>query len=174
MGEARSQPYAWLDSRSPEEAREALARCCASRRWVAGMLDRRPFGSAAALSAAARAVWAALERDDYLEAFSGHPPIGGHLGDLRAAVEPTLGWSKEEQSGVRSADERTLLDLQSANRAYTSRFGFVFILCATGKTAKEMLSAVYARLDNGPGVELSLAAAEQAKITDLRLAKLGQ
>jgi OHCU decarboxylase len=169
-----TRPHAWLDSRSPEEAREALARCCGSRRWVAGMLDRRPFGSDAGLGAAAHAVWAALDRDDYLEAFSCHPAIGAIIADRSAKPETSLGWSKEEQSGVASADARTLVDLQSANSAYRERFGFVFIVCATGKSATEMLDAIRARLGNDPSTELSRAAAEQAKITDLRLYKLGR
>jgi 2-oxo-4-hydroxy-4-carboxy-5-ureidoimidazoline decarboxylase len=167
-------PHAWLDSRSPEEAREALARCCGSRRWVAGMLDRRPFGSDAGLSAAAHAVWAALDRDDYLEAFSFHPAIGASIADRDAKPKTSLGWSKEEQSGVVSTDARIQLELQAANSAYRERFGFVFIICATGKSAKEMLGALRARLGNDPRMELALAAAEQAKITDLRLDKLGR
>src|SRR5258708_3665141 len=164
--------YAWLDSQPTDAARDALARCCGARRWVAGMLDRRPFGSAAALVAAARAAWSPLGREDYLEAFSHHPPIGGDLAALRARFAATLAWSSDEQSGVARADERTLLDLQAANRTYRKRFGYTFIVCASGKSAREMLEALEARLAHDPDVELSVAAAEQAKITELRLEKL--
>jgi 2-oxo-4-hydroxy-4-carboxy-5-ureidoimidazoline decarboxylase len=176
MTEPRSGALAhvWLDSQPMEAAREALSRCCGSRRWVDAVLDRRPFGSASALTAAARAAWSALAREDRLEAFSKHPRIGEDLGALRAKFEETADWSSDEQSGVAGADERTLLELQAANRAYRERFGFIFILCATGKSAREMLSELRVRLENDPDVELSLAAAEQAKITELRLEKLGR
>jgi 2-oxo-4-hydroxy-4-carboxy-5-ureidoimidazoline decarboxylase len=188
--------HEWLDFVPTEVAREMLLGCCGSRRWVSGMLDRRPFGSALSLRSAAHTVWAGLAREDYLEAFSCHPPIGGNLADLHAKFAPTpeqesferniqktdatpmkfgaiaLGWSSEEQSGVGSADEQTLLDLAAANRAYCERFGFTFIICATGKSAREMLEALRARLANDPAVELLQAAAEQAQITWLRLEKV--
>lgn len=167
-----SDTSAWLDAQSVEGARDALLRCCGSQRWVAGMLARRPFGSSEALADAARAVWAGLDRGDYLEAFSHHPAIGADLAELRAKFAPTLGWSKDEQSGMATADEQTLLDLQAGNQAYRDRFGYVFLICASGKSATEMLSALRRRLENDPAVELAIAAAEQAKITDLRLEKL--
>ncbi len=162
-----------LDSASAETAHEMLLRCCGSRRWVSGMLDRRPFGSARALRVAAGEVWSGLARADYLEAFACHPPIGGDLAELRAKFAPTLAWSSAEQSGVRGADESTLLELGTANRAYAERFGFTFIICATGKGAREMLDALRTRLANDPAVELLQAAAEQAQITLRRLEKLG-
>jgi 2-oxo-4-hydroxy-4-carboxy-5-ureidoimidazoline decarboxylase len=171
-----AEAYAWLDALPAEGdggARAALTRCCGSRRWIDGMLARRPFGSAAAMHAAAHAVWDALDRADYLEAFSHHPVIGADLADLRARFPTTRAWSESEQAGVAQADDATLRDLQEANRIYRDRFGHIFIVCASGLTAREMLARLRARLPNDPGVEIRVAAAEQAKITDLRLEKLG-
>jgi 2-oxo-4-hydroxy-4-carboxy-5-ureidoimidazoline decarboxylase len=176
MVEPRSDiaAHVWLDSLTTEAAREALTRCCGSRRWVAAMLDRRPFGSASALAADARAAWSALGRNDLLEAFSHHPRIGANLAEQDTKFEATRGWSQGEQSGVAGADERTMLELQAANQAYLERFGFIFIICASGKSAQGMLAALEGRLANHPDVELSIAAAEQAKITEIRLEKLSR
>jgi 2-oxo-4-hydroxy-4-carboxy-5-ureidoimidazoline decarboxylase len=164
----------WLDALPTDAAREALSRCCGARRWVAGMLERRPFGSSIALRASAREVWSRLERRDYLEAFSHHPPIGGDLAGLRARFASTRAWSAEEQSGVAHADDGTLRDLEEANRAYSARFGYIFIVCASGQSARAMLDALRARLPNDPDTELQIAAGEQAKITELRLDRLGR
>ncbi len=123
---------------------------------------------------AAREVWADLDRADCLEAFAQHPAIGADLGELRAKFGATAAWSKDEQSGVGAADERALSELQAANREYRDRFGYVFLICATGKSAAEMLAALRARLANSPDDEIGIAAAEQAKITELRLEKLGR
>jgi 2-oxo-4-hydroxy-4-carboxy-5-ureidoimidazoline decarboxylase len=168
----RALPFAWLDGLSAGEARTALERCCASRRWVEGMLALRPFGSSERLAQAAREVWSGLDRADYLEAFAGHPPIGASLVALRAKFSATHGWSSEEQAGVGGADESLLAALERENRAYLERFGYIFIVCATGKTAPELLTLLTARLSNPPERELAIAAAEQAKITLLRLEKL--
>jgi 2-oxo-4-hydroxy-4-carboxy-5-ureidoimidazoline decarboxylase len=165
--------HEWLAGLSREAASRALARCCASQRWVAGMLERAPFASVGALHAAAAAVWSELGREDYLEAFAGHPEIGENLALLREKFAATAGWSASEQAGIEGADEATLLELGEANRAYRQRFGFIFLICASGKSAKEMLAALRGRLDNEADVELAIAAREQAKITALRLEKLG-
>jgi 2-oxo-4-hydroxy-4-carboxy-5-ureidoimidazoline decarboxylase len=169
-----TEDFVWLDAQTPPDARAALRRCCGSERWIEGMMARRPFGSAAALAEAAREVWAGLGRDDYLEAFSRHPAIGASLGELRARFAPTAGWSEEEQAGASSADEQTLLELEVANREYSDRFGYVFLIYATGKTAGQMLAALRGRLANKPDAELAIAATEQARITQLRLEKLGR
>ncbi len=146
-----------------DAARDAFARCCGSRRWVAGMLARRPFASADDLFAAADAIWTGLERADHLEAFSHHPAIG---------ASGARGFSAREQAQVAQASATTLQDLESLNRRYREHFGFVFLVCATGKSADEMLAMLRARIDNPAEVELGIAAAEQAKITRLRLEKL--
>jgi 2-oxo-4-hydroxy-4-carboxy-5-ureidoimidazoline decarboxylase len=169
-----AEPHAVLDALPREEARQALLRCCGSRRWALGMLERRPFGSEVALVHAAELVWESLAPGDYLEAFAEHPPIGGDLGALQAKFAATAAWSSAEQAGVALADEQTLAALAAANRAYRERFGFTFIVCASGKSAREMLGALERRLDNERPTEFLVAAREQAKITWLRLQKLGR
>ena len=173
-GAARVDVAAWLDALPTGAARDALSRCCGARRWVSGMLDRRPFGSPSSLVAVAREVWAALDPEDIVEAFSHHPTIGADLAGLRARFDRTRDWSNDEQSGVACADEQTLRDLEEANRAYRARFGYIFIVCASGQSAQAMLEALRARLPNDPDAELRIAAGEQAKITELRLGKLGR
>lgn len=163
---------AHLNQLSRESAECALFSCCASRSWVAQMLDRRPFASTEDVFLAAAEGWAALGRDDYLEAFAGHPKIGDNLAVLRERFARTAGWSSEEQAGVTSASDAVLEDLRRANISYHERFGYIFIVCATGKSAEEMLALLQARLLHDPARELAVAAAEQAKITRLRLEKL--
>jgi OHCU decarboxylase len=145
------------------EARAALTKCCASARWVAQMLAARPFGSDGALLASADRIWWALGREDWLEAFARHPRIGE-----RAAEE----WSRGEQAGVNGATAAIRAELAERNRAYEKRFGHVFLISATGKTAEAMLGELRRRLANDPATELRIAAGEQAKITRLRLEKL--
>lgn len=158
------------DARSPDALE--LQRCCGAKRWVQGMLARRPFDSLGALHAAADAVWAEMTRDDYLEAFAHHPQIGENLAALREKFASTASWATSEQAGTAGANEDTLLALRDGNAAYHARFGYSFIVCATGKSAEEMLSLLRARLGNTPEHELGIAAAEQSKITHLRLEKL--
>jgi 2-oxo-4-hydroxy-4-carboxy-5-ureidoimidazoline decarboxylase len=165
-----SAPHEVLDAASEEEARAMLTRCCGAARWVDAMLARRPFASRAALDEAAAAEWNRLSPADWLEAFRHHPPIGGDAGAAGATAE----WSRAEQSGVRLADAVTLRALREANAAYQERFGFVFLVCATGKSAPEMLALLQARMGNASEVELRVASREQAKITALRLEKLAR
>ena len=135
------------------------------------MVARRPFGSADALIAAARQEWFALDRADWLEAFTHHPKIGD-TGSLRQRFARTAHLSKREQSGVQGAPDDVLDALAAENEAYLRKFGFIFIVCATGKSAAEMLELLRQRLPNTPDVEIAIAGGEQAKITELRLAKL--
>jgi 2-oxo-4-hydroxy-4-carboxy-5-ureidoimidazoline decarboxylase len=162
-----------LDRASEKEARAMLARCCGASRWVEGMLARRPFGSDDALLAAADAVWAEASRDDVLEALSHHPRIGASLDELREKFASTATWSAGEQAGAAAASEDTLAALRDGNVRYEARFGHIFVVCATGRTAAEMLALLEARMPNDPEVEIRVAAAEQGKITRIRLAKLG-
>lgn len=151
---------------------EALTRCCGSRRWVEGMITARPYHSRTHLLGEAARVWWRLGDGDWLEAFEHHPAIGADVAALRAKFAATADWSASEQSGVAGADDDTLEALAAANRVYHKRFGHIFIVCATGKSAVEMLDLLRARLDNPPAAELRIAAGEQARITALRLAKL--
>lgn len=141
---------------------DVLRRACGSTHWVERMLARRPFPGDAALLAAAREEWFRLGEDDWLEAFSHHPRIGD-----RALAPHDL--PAKEQSGVATAKASVLDELAAANDAYLARFGFIFIVCATGKSAEEMLALLRARLPNDRATELHKAAEEQAKITALRL-----
>ena len=154
------------------EARSLLTRCCGASRWVDGMVALRPFTSAEALFAHADTLWLGLSEPDFLEAFAHHPEIGASLDELRQKFARTAELSQDEQAGVDRASEATLQALRNQNRAYRQRFGHSFIVCASGKSAAQMLAILEARLGNAPGVELAMAAAEQAKITRLRLEKL--
>jgi 2-oxo-4-hydroxy-4-carboxy-5-ureidoimidazoline decarboxylase len=158
-----------LNALDNDAASEALRRACGAESWVRRMLAHRPYASGDALLARADEEWRASTRADRLEAFAHHPQIGEDVEALRRRFQSTASLSRREQAGVEAADEATLLALRDANAAYRERFGFIFIICATGKTAKEMLDALRARLDNDPDTEISIAAAEQAKITRLRL-----
>ena len=166
-----------------EQARAALERCCGSRAWVEGICAARPWRDRAALLAAAERAADALGREGWLEAFAHHPRIGDRAA-LRAkfAAAPAgggepqrsaaSGWARAEQRVAASASESTLDALAEGNRAYERRFGYIFIVCATGKSAEEMLALLRERLANDPEVELANAAREQRAITRLRLEKL--
>ncbi|HEU5261917.1 MAG TPA: 2-oxo-4-hydroxy-4-carboxy-5-ureidoimidazoline decarboxylase [Gemmatimonadales bacterium] len=161
MGHARLAEL--LNALPDDDARAALARCCGAVRWVAAMLAARPFKSDAALLEAAERAWWGLGREDWLEAFAQHPRIGGRTTDQ---------WSRREQAGVDTATAATRNALAEGNRAYEKRFGHVFLICAAGRTADELLGELHGRLANDPATELRIAAGEQAKIIQLRLGKL--
>ena len=163
-----TSPSAVLNTLSVEAAREALARCCGSRRWVDAMLAARPFASPEALHEFADRVWATLDRPDFLEAFAQHPAIGARA----EALDP---WSAEEQArAAASGNAEGTTQLRALNEAYATRFGYTFIVCATGKTADDILASLRARLHNDATTELAVAAAEQARITHLRMEKLAR
>jgi 2-oxo-4-hydroxy-4-carboxy-5-ureidoimidazoline decarboxylase len=166
------EPWRALDDVPAAQARALLARCCGSSRWVERMLARRPFRGTDALLRAAREEWWALEPADWLEAFAHHPKIGDRE-SLRRRFAQTRDLSAREQAGVEGAAEATLTALAEGNAAYEARFGHIFIVCATGRSAKEMLGLLQARLRNPPDEELRVAAGEQARITELRLLGLG-
>ena len=146
-----------------DAARTELTRCCGARRWVEQMLAALPFASDAAVLAAAEREWRSLERKDWLEAFARHPRIGDRA---------TAGWSRDEQSGMNAAAAAVRARIAEGNRLYEEKFGHLFLICATGLTADEIVRELDRRLANPPEEELRNAAAEQAKITRLRLEKL--
>jgi 2-oxo-4-hydroxy-4-carboxy-5-ureidoimidazoline decarboxylase len=162
------EPPLRLDTADVNEARALLQRCCGSTSWVEAMLARRPFGTRDILLADARDVWFTLDPADWLEAFNHHPKIGDR-GALRARFAATRHLSEKEQAGVDSASDDTLNALAEANAEYEKKFGYIFIVCASGKTAGEMLEMLRERLNNDPDAEIRIAAEEQAKITELRL-----
>jgi 2-oxo-4-hydroxy-4-carboxy-5-ureidoimidazoline decarboxylase len=157
-----------IDAAAPAPARELLRTACGSTRWIERMLARRPLRSRERALAAARDEWLALGPEDWREAFGHHPRIG-EIEQLRARFPATAQLSTKEQSGVAGASGQLLSALADGNRAYEDKFGYVFIVCATGRTAGEMLALLQARLGNDPGTEIQLAADEQAKITAIRL-----
>ena len=163
-------PVAKLNHLGAEEARAALLACCGSTRWAAEVAALRPFWDVGQLLNIAGRVWRELDREDWLEAFRAHPKIG----ESKAAAdtgEEARRWSEGEQSRAREASEGTRAALAHANREYEGRFGFIFIVCATGRTAEEMLGLLRERLGNDPETELRVAAGEQWRITELRLKK---
>lgn len=160
-----------LNELSPAAANEALGKCCGSRGWVLAMVEKRPFASDAALKSSATELWWSLSPEEWLQAFAAHSMIGD-VESLRTKFAATKDWAGNEQAGVQNADEGTLRRLADANREYRDKFGYIFIICATGKTAEEMLAILEERLRNNPAIELPIAAAEQLKITLLRLQKL--
>ena len=137
------------------------------------MIAGGKFSSDQELMARAERVWGSLVEDDYLEAFLAHPRIGD-VDSLRQKYANTKAIAGDEQSGVDSADEATLIRLAQANDEYFDKFGFIFIVCATGKSAKQMLEILESRLPNSRDAEVANAGAEQLKITKLRLEKLIQ
>ncbi|HEX7332852.1 MAG TPA: 2-oxo-4-hydroxy-4-carboxy-5-ureidoimidazoline decarboxylase [Pyrinomonadaceae bacterium] len=162
---------AWLNSLPAAEAEKELLQCCGSTRWARQMIAARPYATLEALLASANDIWWSLDRNDWLEAFRSHPKIGE-----KKAADPVSTqarqWSGQEQAGVATASQDTVDSLAQLNRAYEEKFGFIFIICATGKTSGEMLSALRERIEHDPADELPIAAAEQSKITALRLNKL--
>jgi 2-oxo-4-hydroxy-4-carboxy-5-ureidoimidazoline decarboxylase len=159
-----------IDCAPAAEAAGELRICCGAERWVDRMLARRPFGSLEAARAAAREEWFALSTDDWKQAFVHHPRIGD-VSALRARFgEAAAALSAREQAGVAGADEGVLQRLLESNREYEWRFGYLFIVCASGKTAEQMLQMLRERLRNDPGDEILIAAREHANICDLRLA----
>jgi OHCU decarboxylase len=135
------------------------------------MASKRPFTSAAEVLKTGDDVWYSLREQDWLEAFSGHPKIGDSVG-LRKKFSSTSEWAMGEQSGVTGATDNVSLRLSEGNRRYEKKFGFIFIVCATGKSATDILEFLDQRFGNERGEELRNAAGEQAKITKLRLEKL--
>ena len=157
-----------LDAATDDGARAMLTRACGSSRWVDRMMARRPFGRDAKMLIAARVEWFALSEADWLEAFSHHPQIGDRAA-LESRFPQTHDLSAKEQSGIGIAGADVLTALAQANTDYFNRFGFIFIVCATGKSAEEMLALLLSRLQHDRPTELRIAVEEQAKITALRL-----
>lgn len=160
-----------LNRMSADQAAPLLQSCCGAREWVSRMLDRRPFHQLDALLSTADHVWRSLSSADWLEAFSHHP----RLGEQRAHAATTTmarDWSAAEQSRISDATQIARAALADANRAYEARFGYICIICATGKSVEDLLAITRSRLANTPAVELPVAAEEQRKITRLRLARL--
>lgn len=159
-----------LNNLTAEQATHAFMQCCTSATWVTAMVNARPFINKIAIAKQADLAWQELEEIDYLEAFEGHPKIGD-VKSLRAKYANTKELASNEQGLVKEANEDVLELLSQGNAVYEEKFGFIFIVCATGKSAKEMSDLLQARLPNNKKQELLNAAEEQRKIFQLRIDK---
>jgi 2-oxo-4-hydroxy-4-carboxy-5-ureidoimidazoline decarboxylase len=152
----------------PSYATETILPCNGSVAWAIGMVNARPFETLEDLYAASDTVWLGLTPSNWQQAFDSHPRIGEHK--AKAATERSLKWSEGEQSAA-AIDATTEEKLAAANKQYEQKFGRIFIVCASGKTAAEMLAILTARLANDAATELKDAAEQQRQITQLRLRK---
>lgn len=161
---------AWLNDLPTDEAAATFLECCGSQKWAQRMAGERPFKMLDDLYRSAEVIWAASTPADWLEAFAAHPRIGSTSSDRSASR--ASGWSADEQSVAAKGGRTVKKKLAEANRLYEEKFGFIFIVCANGRTAEEMLDNCTDRLGNSAATEIKIAAREQQKITELRLNKL--
>ena len=145
--------------------------CCTSERWVEKMVAGRPYVDAKSLRETADQYWDQMREKDYLQAFDGHPKIGD-VNSLKAKYANTKELASGEQAGANKANDQLIISLAEENRAYEEKYGFIFIVCATGKSAEDMLNLMRARLNNDRHRELEIASEEQRKIFHLRLEKI--
>jgi 2-oxo-4-hydroxy-4-carboxy-5-ureidoimidazoline decarboxylase len=162
-----------LNTLPPEELKATLYKCCGSTAWVNKIIGLLPMEELVELLDVAEAQWFACTEADWMEAFSNHPKIGD-LESLKKKFEATAQWARGEQSSITHSKQETLAALEEANKRYEEKFGYIFIVSATGKSPEEMLNILTKRLQNSPETEIKLAAEEQNKITLLRLQKLLQ
>lgn len=160
-----------LNQAASEAAQVDFLNCCGSQNWARLMTEARPFANVAELLNQAEQIWQNLEPKDWLEAFAAHPKIGAKKAAPKQQTQ-SAEWSRGEQSGTQAATDSVLNKLAEANRLYEEKFGFIFIVCATGKSADEMLALCRQRLSNKADTEIRVAADEQRKITEIRLKKL--
>ncbi|MEO8447910.1 MAG: 2-oxo-4-hydroxy-4-carboxy-5-ureidoimidazoline decarboxylase [bacterium] len=160
-----------LSSLDPKEKELLFSKCCGSKEWIAGMMALKTVKTKKEILDEAEKIWFSLNHKDWLEAFSHHPKIGD-LNSIREKFASTKKMAESEQSGVNVADNETLNELAKLNQAYERKFGYIFIVCATGKSAMEMLAIIKNRVSNDSEIEIKIAMKEQNKITKLRLEKL--
>ncbi len=154
-----------------QQLKEELTKCCGSSSWVNRMLPFFPADDLVELLEDAEEQWYQCSKEDWKEAFAHHPKIGD-IESLKKKFASTGQWASGEQSGVNTASSQTIEALAEGNKQYEEKFGYIFIVCATGKSADEMLAKLQDRLKNDPKKEIEIAADEQNKITKLRLEKL--
>jgi OHCU decarboxylase len=160
-----------LNKLPADEAESLFLDCCGSRAWARAMVEARPFEDVGGLLLTAERIWKELNAGDWLEAFAAHPKIGAKKA-APAQAERSAEWSKGEQAGMDATSDTVREDLAEVNRLYEDKFGHIYIVCATEKSAGEMLDICRQRLGNTAQTELSIAAKEQRKITEIRLRKL--
>jgi 2-oxo-4-hydroxy-4-carboxy-5-ureidoimidazoline decarboxylase len=169
-GEDLSPTLARWNALPEMEAEEEILPCCGSQRWAQELIRLRPFGTASDLFEASDRVWGDLGREDWEEAFRSHPRIGERKAPTTATMQSAT-WSRQEQDGIHAEDAAVLVELARRNDEYETRFGRVFLVCATGKSATEMLELLRRRLGNDVETELREAVEQQRQITQLRLRK---
>jgi len=152
-----------------QPAMDAMLACCGARQWAAAMVGRRPIASVAELSATADRIWSTMRESDWFQAFACHPRIGEQ--NAAHASRKSAAWSRQEQSSAAIAAECVLSELAAGNALYEQRFGFTYIVCATGKSAEEMLAILRRRLAGDRAAELAEAAEQQRQIMQIRLGK---
>lgn len=160
-----------LNSLKPQAAADELFKCCGSANWAKKLSEQRPFKNLHDLVATSDEVWQKCSKSDGLEAFTHHPKIGD-LKNLEKKFASTKEWAGGEQAGVNVANQIVLQALAKGNEDYEKKFGFIFIVCAIGKSAEEMLALLNERMGNDKETEIKIAMAEQNKITKIRLKKL--
>ncbi len=160
-----------LNTLEETSALEEFGKCCGAKNWIERMVTERPFDNENVLTNTAEKIWFDGSESDWLEAFAQHPKIGD-VDSLAKKYASTKEWAGNEQKSVDSASSEVIRKLAELNTQYEERFGFIFIVCATGKSAEEMLEILESRIDNGYQEELKIAMGEQHKITTLRLKKL--
>jgi 2-oxo-4-hydroxy-4-carboxy-5-ureidoimidazoline decarboxylase len=160
-----------LNKLDDTEARETLTKCCGSGKWVDKMNAARPFSNQQDLFDKADDAWQQCSQEDWLEAFTHHPKIGD-VESLKKKFASTSDFASTEQAGVNTATTDIINELALYNEKYEAKFGFIFIVCATGKSAQEMLTLLKQRYENLPEEEIRIAMQEQHKITKIRLQKL--
>jgi 2-oxo-4-hydroxy-4-carboxy-5-ureidoimidazoline decarboxylase len=155
---------------SAEDAVKEIQPCCGSKAWAGEMAARRPFPDVTTLLAASDETWSNLSAEHWMEAFRSHPRIGESRA-VQSAPTQSATWSTQEQKNVGAADDAVKAALAEANREYEQRFRHIFIVCATGKSAPEILEILRSRLHNDDAAELQEAAEQQRQITRIRLTK---
>ena len=160
-----------LNILSTNDAFIVFEKCCVAGQWINEMIRSRPYNKIQDVFTASEKAWSNCNKSDYLEAFKGHPKIGD-ISSLSKKYVNTSDIAANEQSGVSVANNDVIKRLAIGNQEYEDKFGYIFIVCATGKTAQEMLSLLEERIVNDASTELGIAAGEQHKITTIRLEKI--
>jgi 2-oxo-4-hydroxy-4-carboxy-5-ureidoimidazoline decarboxylase len=160
-----------LNNLDKSKLKTELSKCCGATKWIEKMEMIFPVHDSKELFDKAEKIWFSCNEKDWMEAFKHHPRIGD-INSLKEKFAATASWAAKEQSGVLETSQRVLDNLARVNKEYEEKFGFIFIVCATGKSAEEMLNMLESRLKNKPGDEIMVAMGEQHKITKIRLQKL--
>jgi 2-oxo-4-hydroxy-4-carboxy-5-ureidoimidazoline decarboxylase len=164
-----NQVLAQWNAAETQSAMQVMMDCCGAHRWAREMVDQRPIPTESGLHEAADRIWDKMMESDWMEAFSHHPRIGERK--AQKASSQSSAWSSQEQSSIKTAADSVLTALTHGNARYEDKFGFTYIVCATGKTPEAMLAILRRRLTNARAAELREAAEQQRQILHIRLRK---